>query len=645
MDVPTLMHNLKEEVTCSVCIHLYTNPKQLPCLHIFCLECLNDLARTSARHGKIKCPICQTEVAVPDNGTMETLPNCFYVKNLLDTLAIKQCDTSRVTCGNCDEKSEEASYCFHCGKFWCKDCLNGHNILRENKEHRVLALKDFQDEDFKDVLRRPAFCQKELHEKELLKFYCKVCEVPVCQTCVIVHHNKHEVEHLELAARAVKGNVTVQVDIAKKRLQTCTDYLQELEEKCHGIENRSKAVKEQIKHAVKLLMVNLQQQEQKLIVELETQSKEALEDLTKTETMLREQSKKIKKVVSQAERLIELSNGAELVQRKVFLTKLFQELPPEEGPKDMASSCEEIDLHTVFTGNEEISEMLQNAVIGYIDRNKTATKAHQYIAVEFLSRKDEFDSPWGIAVNASNDVIVTDMGNQCVKIFSVKDRVVLTQSFGQKLFGQPTGICVDVEGRIYVADKQKNTISLFSSDGKKLGAIGKDQNGDTRLKEPRGISLDSQGNIVVCGSGNKCVKVLSSDGTFLRTIGVGKFKEPFDCLCHKDELYVSDRAGNAVKVFNYFSGTFLYEFGKDGSGKGEVRRPTGLAVDRTGHLLVCSQETKRVQIYKLDGTHVTNFGDNGRRLGQFGLPNSISVLMDGRIVVADFSNGELQIFE
>ena len=118
MDIPTLMQNLKEEVTCSVCIHLYEEPKQLPCLHIFCLECLNDLARTSTRHGKIKCPLCQIEVAVPESGSMETLPDCFYLKNLLDILAIKECNTSKVTCGNCDQKSEDASYCFNCAKFW-----------------------------------------------------------------------------------------------------------------------------------------------------------------------------------------------------------------------------------------------------------------------------------------------------------------------------------------------------------------------------------------------------------------------------------------------------------------------------------------------------------------------------------------------
>ena len=643
MDVPTLMYNLKEEVTCSVCIQLYTNPKQLPCLHIFCLECLNNLARTSTRYGKIKCPICQAEVAVPETGTMETLPSCFYVKNLLDTLAIKECNTSKVTCGNCDEKRDEASYCFHCGKFWCKDCLNAHNILKENKEHRVLSLKDFQDEDFEEVLKRPAFCQKEYHKKEVLKFYCKVCKVPVCQTCVTVEHGKHEMEPLELAARAVKSNLVFHADTAKKRLQTYADCLQKLDDKCLEIEHHSKTVKEQIQHTVKSLMLCLQQNEKKLIADLERQTKETQNNLTKDKLVISEKFKMIEKVLSQAERLIKLSTGAELVQKKAFIAKLCQEIPTE-GSRHVASPCEEIDLQTVFVENQEIFEILQNAGIGVLGSSKSEARAHHYVATEFLGSKDEFNGPWGVTVNASNDIIVTDMCNKCVKVFSIQERCI-TLSFGRNLFKDPTGVCVDEQGKIYVADKSKNTISIFSSDGSNLGVIGKNQNGYTRLTSPRGISLDSQGNIVVCSSESKCVEVLSTDGMFLRTIGVGRLQEPFDCLCHQHEIYISDRAGNAVKVFDYFSGNFLYDFGKEGHEKGEIQRPTGLAIDRTGHLLVCLEKTKRVQIYNLNGTYITSFGESGCSLGQFSLPNNISVLMDGQIVVADFFNNRLQIFK
>ena len=59
------------------------------------------------------------------------------------------------------------SYRFHCGEFWCSVCLSGHNIIRENKDHRVLSLKDFKDKDFEDVLERPAFCSRELHERHV----------------------------------------------------------------------------------------------------------------------------------------------------------------------------------------------------------------------------------------------------------------------------------------------------------------------------------------------------------------------------------------------------------------------------------------------------------------------------------------------
>ena len=328
MDIPTLMQNLKEEVTCSVCIHLYEEPKQLPCLHIFCLKCLNDLARTSTHHGKIKCPLCQIEVPVPEGGSMETLPDCFYLKYLLDILAIKECNTSKVTCGNCDQKSEDASYCFNCAKFWCKDCINAHNILRENKEHRVLALKDFQEEDFQNVLKRSAFCPKELHEKGGFKFYCKVCEVPACQTCVTLEHSRHDVEHLEIATRAVKISLATQLDTAKKSYQTMCSYIRELEKQTRITERRSQIIKKQIQKTVQTVISTLQQQERKLVTEVEAQTKEALEKFVKDKTKFQDQLKQRERVITQVESVLERSSGAELVRAKSSLNELFQELPP-----------------------------------------------------------------------------------------------------------------------------------------------------------------------------------------------------------------------------------------------------------------------------------------------------------------------------
>ena len=370
MDVPTLMYNLKEEVTCSVCIQLYTNPKQLPCLHIFCLECLNNLARTSTRYGKIKCPICQAEVAVPETGTMEALPSCFYVKNLLDTLAIKECNTSKVTCGNCDEKRDEASYCFHCGKFWCKDCLNAHNVLKESKDHRVLSLKDFQDEDFEDVLKRPAFCQKELHEKEVLKFYCKVCKVPVCQNCVIVEHNKHDVEYLEVSARAVKKSIASKLETVKESRQVYTDVIQEYEAKTRMLDHRSQSIKGQIQEAAKSLIVTIQRQEEEMIAKVENETKRIREVDMRKQGELQDKLKLIEESIRQAERLLERSTGAELVRSTTAIDKHFNDL--ETGLEADLGPMLPADGWATFVKNQELSQFLQDSVIGHLDKTATA---------------------------------------------------------------------------------------------------------------------------------------------------------------------------------------------------------------------------------------------------------------------------------
>ena len=39
----TVLKELDEQLTCNVCLDQYTNPKTLPCLHSFCLKCIEKL--------------------------------------------------------------------------------------------------------------------------------------------------------------------------------------------------------------------------------------------------------------------------------------------------------------------------------------------------------------------------------------------------------------------------------------------------------------------------------------------------------------------------------------------------------------------------------------------------------------------------
>ena len=213
------------------------------------------------------------------------------------------------------------------------------------------------------------------------------------------------------------------------------------------------------------------------------------------------------------------------------------------------------------------------------------------------------------------------------------------RDFGQNVLDCPNGLVTDKTDRIFVSSRSNNKIFLFGSNGEYISTI---HNGES-LRAPRGISLDAQGNLIVCDAGNKCIRFISPEGNIFKTIGRGRLQMPFDCLCYQDKIFVSDHVAHLIKVYNS-NGRFLYEFGRHGIGDGEINSPTGLAVDKTGHLLVCSDGNHSVQVFTLDGKFVTKFGVCGKELGQLKRPTSVCVLKSGRLVVCEFENFPLTTF-
>ena len=633
-------------------------------------------------------------------------------------------------------KSEKASYCFHCGKFWCSDCVNAHNVLRENRDHRVLALIDFEDKDFQDVLKRPVFCQKELHGKEILRFYCKDCDVPVCQTGVIIEHNKHDVEHLEVASREVKNSITSKLDAARESSNTISHCMKQLEEKACLLEHRSKINKERIQQEVNSLILTLREKEQESILEVESQKMKVLEQIEKSKDELSAQLIERKHSMSQIETFVQRTPAAELVRSKTNMYELCQGLLK---PQDMPSTPDIRIPSTVFFKNEEIFKILKESRIGQLEEVETEielkqcslegskagtvglesqfelitrnSKGEQYhcpadlITVDIISiqsghtaeeveitdqkngsyiisyipretgdhllsvRVNETDrrdfpafkirerlftslrcmgegpiegkklkSPWGVAVNDCDEIFVSDMDNNRIVVFNEYGDFV--RSFGHNVLSCPNGLAVDNTGRITVINRNGGKILLFTSNGEYVRTICDGHS----LKDPRGVALDSQGNLIVCDSGNACVRLISPQGNTLKIIGEGFVAMPNNCVVHKDKIFVSDRDANLIKVYTG-DGRFLYEFGRYGTMVGELNGPTGLAVDKTGNLLVCSLYNHTVQIFTLDGEFVTQFGKYGQKLGQLWNPCSVSVLKSGRIVVSEFTNDRLQLFE
>ena len=108
----------------------------------------------------------------------------------------------------------------------------GHNIIRTNKEHKTLVLKDFQEQDIEAVLQRPAFCQKKHHEKEELKIFCKNCQVAICNTCAVTLHERHSKMLLQEATDVHKSHINSLIESLKGKNQRMSNNAAKIALKC-----------------------------------------------------------------------------------------------------------------------------------------------------------------------------------------------------------------------------------------------------------------------------------------------------------------------------------------------------------------------------------------------------------------------------
>ena len=67
--------------------------------------------------------------------------------------------------------------------------------------------------------------------------------------------------------------------------------------------------------------------------------------------------------------------------------------------------------------------------------------------------------PWGLATNDSNEILLSDMGNNRIVVLNEKGECI--RSFEQHV-SYPTGLISDNTGRIFVTNRGNNKILVFN---------------------------------------------------------------------------------------------------------------------------------------------------------------------------------------
>ena len=122
--------------------------------------------------------------------------------------------------------------------------------MRQTKDHRTLALKDFQDEDIKAVLERPAFCQKKHHKNKELELFCKDCKVTICNTCAVTLHEGHGKMPLQEATDARKTQISSMTKSLRDKVLEKQKEVEQFNQKSIAFQSKVAEVKSQVQSCV-----------------------------------------------------------------------------------------------------------------------------------------------------------------------------------------------------------------------------------------------------------------------------------------------------------------------------------------------------------------------------------------------------------
>jgi sugar lactone lactonase YvrE len=246
-----------------------------------------------------------------------------------------------------------------------------------------------------------------------------------------------------------------------------------------------------------------------------------------------------------------------------------------------------------------------------LGRRPTSTMSNPYQLVErWPTLRDGMT--WGAAIG-----IIPDNTGGTWMLFRSEPPITyidasgtITKSFGDGLFVQAHGFCMDHDGNLWAGDsgpfaEDPSTRGLgfqlhkFTQDGElllSLGEAGVSAAGEDTFIGPTACAVASNGDIIVAD---------------------GHWPRPASAQQDGDRLV-------QLKP----DGTFVRAVGSLGAGPGEFMGPHALAFDSGGRLFVADRSNNRVQV--LDEN--LEFVDECRH---FGRPSGVTILEDDTLIVAD----------
>ncbi|KAM4697680.1 uncharacterized protein WCC33_013273 [Rhinophrynus dorsalis] len=212
--------DLREELNCSICLSVYTDPVMLRCGHNFCRVCIRNVLDTQEGSGVYSCPDCRAEFqkrpALKRNVKLCNIVEC-YLSTHPDQ------EETGIFCSYCVHSPVPAvKSCLHCETSLCDGHIRQHNKLAEH----LLVEPTFSFDKRKCAIHR-----------KLLEYYCCEDESSICVSCCLSgEHRGHQVDHLNEASKKKKVEL-------RQFLEKLTSKREEIENRLHNLGEHKREVR------------------------------------------------------------------------------------------------------------------------------------------------------------------------------------------------------------------------------------------------------------------------------------------------------------------------------------------------------------------------------------------------------------------
>jgi sugar lactone lactonase YvrE len=282
--------------------------------------------------------------------------------------------------------------------------------------------------------------------------------------------------------------------------------------------------------------------------------------------------------------------------------------------------------------------------------------------------------PFGVAAASDGTLFVADAGDRprILRISPDGDVLVVagstrgfTDGDGRAAqFDSPSGLAIDRDGVLYVADTGNHAIRRVSPDGRVTTLAGDGVAGDAdgtgshaRFNGPVGVAIDAQGRVIVADTYNDRIRSITRDGVVGPIAGGGgagaedgpadlaRFDTP--CGIAADaagNIYVADSGNGAIRRVD--TAAQVSTLTRDVEGL--PLRPIGIVVDARGTSYISDERGRIVELTSdLRGRTVAGmlpvFSDGSGRDARFRRLAAIALAGEGRFFVADAGNTAIRM--